>query len=146
MRAAIRAIQPSDDRSSYAELAHALRSLALSSKMPVEGHLFSDMQQSSMPPSFADAALGDNVTLVLHPAAQGSLPNFAVESVTAPAPYLRRQKSPHPGHDPRVRRRCGSRRVTLVLNGHEIGIEICGRSRLTGAPPLSLPASTHLTA
>jgi len=56
LRAQIRAIQPTDDHSSYAELAHALRSLALSSKMPVEGHLFSDMQQSSMPPSFADAA------------------------------------------------------------------------------------------
>ncbi len=67
MRAEIPAIQPSDDHSSYAELAHALRSLAQSAKMPVEGHLFSDMQQSSMPPSFADLELGDNVALVPHP-------------------------------------------------------------------------------
>src|SRR5690348_1629187 len=37
LRAQIRAIQPSDDRSSYAELAHVLRSLQQSSKMPVEG-------------------------------------------------------------------------------------------------------------
>ena len=121
MRAAIRAIQPSDDHSSYAELAHALRSLALSSKMPVEGHLFSDMQQTSMPPSFADAALGDNVTLVLHPAAQASLRNFTVESVTAPRRIYDVKKVHIQATILATGDAGGTRRVALLLNGHEVG-------------------------
>jgi hypothetical protein len=121
MRAAIRAIQPSDDRSSYAELAHALRSLAMSAKMPVEGHLFSDMQQTSMPPSFADAALGDNVTLVLHPAAHGSLRNFAVESVTAPRRIYDVKKVHIQATILASGDAGGTRRVALVLNGHDVG-------------------------
>jgi len=120
MRAAIRSIQPSDDHSSYAELAHALRSLALSSKMPVEGHLFSDMQQTSMPPSFADAALGDNVTLVLHPAHQASLRNFAVESVTAPRRIYDVKKVHIQATILATGDAGGTRRVALVLNGHEV--------------------------
>src|ERR1700681_1291779 len=38
LRGAILAIQPSDSRGSYAELARSLRSLAQSAKMPVEAH------------------------------------------------------------------------------------------------------------
>ena len=120
LRAQIRAIQASDDHSSYAELAHVLRSLALSSKMPVEGHLFSDMQQSSMPPSFADAALGDNVTLVLHAAAQGPLRNFAVESVTAPRRIYETGKVRIQATIVSTGDAAGARRVTLALNGHEM--------------------------
>ncbi len=121
LRAQIRAIQPTDDHSSYAELAHALRSLALSSKMPVEGHLFSDMQQSSMPPSFADAALGDNVALVLHPAARGSLPNFTVESVTAPARIYDVKKVRVQATILATASAAGMRRVSLLLNGRDMG-------------------------
>src|SRR5713226_7691216 len=47
-----------------AELARVLRSLAQSANMPVEAHLFSDMQKSSMPPGFADLALGQGIRLV----------------------------------------------------------------------------------
>src|SRR5579871_2387301 len=46
--AAITGIAPGDSRSSYAELARALRSIAQTSKVPVEAHLFSDMQKSSL--------------------------------------------------------------------------------------------------
>ena len=120
LRAQVRAIQPSDDHSSYAELAHTLRSLALSSKMPVEGHLFSDMQESSMPPSFADAALGDNVTLVLHPAARGSLPNFAVESVTAPRRIYDTKKVRIQATILATGGAAGTRRASLALNGRQI--------------------------
>jgi len=121
LRAQIRAIQPSDDHSSYAELAHTLRSLTMSSKMPVEGHLFSDMQQTSMPPSFADAALGDNVTLVLHPTSQGALRNFAVEGVTAPRRIYETKKVRIQATILSTGGAAGTRRAALVLNGHEIG-------------------------
>src|SRR6266849_4824745 len=73
-----------EDRGSYAELARVLRSLAQSANMPVEAHLFSDMQKSSMPPGFADLALGQGIHLVTQPVANQSLANFTVESVTAP--------------------------------------------------------------
>lgn len=120
LRAQIRAIQPSDDHSSYAELAHALRSLTLSSHMPVEGHLFSDMQQTSMPPSFADAALGDNVTLVLHPVAQTSVRNFAVESVTAPARIYDTKKVRIQATILSTGGAAGKRRASLMLNSREM--------------------------
>jgi hypothetical protein len=120
LRAEIRAIQPSDDHSSYAELARALKSLAQSARMPVEAHLFSDMQKSSMPPSFVDLELGQGITLVPHPLADQTVANFAVESVTAPRRL----------YDPKKVRiqttviasgGAGSRRrVSLWLNGHEL--------------------------
>src|SRR5439155_2670148 len=47
LRGAIQAIQPTDTRGSYAELARSLRSIAQAAHMPVEAHLFSDMQKSS---------------------------------------------------------------------------------------------------
>lgn len=84
LKAAIQSIQPGDERSSYAELARTLRTLSQSSKTPLEVHLFSDMQRSSMPPSFADLRLGSNTNLVFHPFANGDEPNWLVESVTAP--------------------------------------------------------------
>src|ERR1700683_2037155 len=65
--AAIQTIEPSDTRSSYAELSRALRSIAQSARMPVEAHLFSDMQKSSLPANFADLRLGDSVRLGAHP-------------------------------------------------------------------------------
>jgi hypothetical protein len=120
LRAEIRAIQPSDDHSSYAELARALKSLAQSARMPVEAHLFSDMQKSSMPPSFTDLELGQGIALVPHPIATQTLANFAVESVTAPRRL----------YDPKKVRiqttviasggATGRRRVSLWLNGHEL--------------------------
>jgi hypothetical protein len=81
--AAIQLIEPTDTRSSYAELSRALRSIAQSARMPVEAHLFSDMQKSSLPANFADLRLGDSVRLIAHPVADGRAANFAVESVNA---------------------------------------------------------------
>src|SRR5258706_9971782 len=84
LRGAIQAIKPTDTRGSYAELARSLRSIAQAAKIPVEAHLFSDMQKSSWPPNFADARLADGTKLVFHSVADKRLPNFAVETVIAP--------------------------------------------------------------
>jgi Aerotolerance regulator N-terminal len=118
--AAIQAIQPTDSRSSYGELARALRSIAQSARMPVEAHLFSDMQKSSLPPNFADLRLGDGVTLVTHPVAGARLANFAVESVDAP-------RRVYGGGKARVEATIAGygtpqavRRVSLVMNGREV--------------------------
>ena len=72
LRAGIRAIQPTDDRGSVAELSHALTSLAQSAGMPVEAHLFSDMQKSSHAVEFCrPRGWLKGYVLVPHPVAGG---------------------------------------------------------------------------
>ena len=85
LKAAIQTIQPSDERSSYAELARALRTIEQSARIPLEVHLVSDMQKSSLPAAFADLRLGLDTNLVFHSVADAREPNWLVESVTAPA-------------------------------------------------------------
>jgi hypothetical protein len=84
LRAAVQSIQPGDSRSSYAELARAVKSIADSSRAPLVVHLFSDMQKSSMPPAFSDLRLAPGIKLVLHPVVSERSPNFVVEQVSAP--------------------------------------------------------------
>jgi len=84
LRSAIQSLDPTDARSSYAELARALRSVAESVKRPMEVHFFTDIQKSSMPPAFTDLRLSDDTSLVLHSVAADREPNWLVESVTAP--------------------------------------------------------------
>jgi hypothetical protein len=85
LRAAIQGIQPSDEQSSYGELARALRTISQTSHIPLEVHFASDLQKSSMPPAFADLRLPTDTKLVFHSVADSKDPNWMVESVTAPA-------------------------------------------------------------
>src|SRR5437763_4655282 len=84
LKAAIQSVQPGDDRSSFGEFARALRTLTADAKGPLEVNFYSDLQKSSMPPAFADLALGANTTLILHSITDTKEPNWVVESVTAP--------------------------------------------------------------
>jgi len=87
--------------------------------MPVEIHLFSDMQRTSLPSNFADLRLPEGSTLIPHPVADVRLPNFAVENVNAPRRFfdpgkVRIQATVTGfGAGPAVRR------VSLLLNGKE---------------------------
>ena len=83
LSAGVDAIAPSDARTSFAELARASRSIARSLKLPVSIELYSDMQQSGMPPNFSDLRLSEDVRLTTH-AIDKEVPNFAVENVIAP--------------------------------------------------------------
>jgi hypothetical protein len=85
LRAAVESLQPGDSHGNFGELARSLRSLAESIATPIELHLFSDMQKSAMPASFAELALPANVSLVLHPVVKSPVPNWTVESVNVPA-------------------------------------------------------------
>jgi hypothetical protein len=85
LRAAIDSIEPADSRNSYGELMRALRSVAQSSQFPLEVHLFSDMQKSSLPSGFPDLQLPVDAQMILHPVAEKRVPNWAVESVNAPS-------------------------------------------------------------
>jgi len=118
--AAIQTIQPTDTRSSYAELSRALRSIAQSSRLPVEAHLFSDMQKSSLPANFADLRLGESVRLIAHPVADRRAANFAVESVNAPRRVYGSGKARVEATIAGYGTDQVKRRVSLVLNGREI--------------------------
>jgi hypothetical protein len=84
LRAAIAAIEPGDDASSYSELARVLRSAAESQKSDITAEVFTDLQKSSWPASFADARLDPGTKLNIHSYADKAIPNFTVESVDAP--------------------------------------------------------------
>ena len=134
LKGAILAIQPSDSRGSYAELARSLRSLAQSAKMPVEAHLFSDMQKSSWPSNFADTRLSDGTKLLFHPTVEKRLPNFAVETVNSPRrvydPKKVRIQATISGYGTPA----ASKKVALVLNGKEVAskqVEVPAGGRAT---------------
>ena len=118
--AAIQLIEPTDTRSSYAELSRALRSIAQSARIPVEAHLFSDMQKSSLPANFADLRLGDSVRLIAHPVADGRAANFAVESVNAARRVYGSGKTRVAATVAGYGTAQAKRRVSLTLNGREI--------------------------
>jgi hypothetical protein len=83
LSAGVDAIEPSDARTSFAELARAARSIAQSLRLPVAVQLYSDMQQSGMPPNFNDLRLNQDVRLIPH-VVDKQVPNFTVENVVAP--------------------------------------------------------------
>ncbi|MFL6415063.1 MAG: BatA domain-containing protein, partial [Bryobacteraceae bacterium] len=88
LEAAIQTIRPTDEASSFGELTRALRVEAQTTGMQLNVHLFSDMQQTSMPASFRDLTLGPDAKLQIHAVGSASLPNWAVESVvTSPHVY-----------------------------------------------------------
>lgn len=85
LRAAVQSITPGDSTSSYAEFARYLRGLPKSANMPVEAHLFSDMQKTALPPRFADLRLPEDAVLIPHLIVDKPERNWVVESVSAPA-------------------------------------------------------------
>ena len=84
LRDAVESIQTGDSRASFGTLATVVRSIADNERVPVDVHLYSDLQKTAMPPSFAEMALPEKVTLQLHDVAGPPSPNWTVESVAAP--------------------------------------------------------------
>ncbi len=120
LNAGIAAIEPTDARTSYGELARSLRSIAQSLKLPLDVHLYSDMQQSGMPPNFNDLRLNAALRLETHPLAASSTSNFTVENVVVP-------RRVYGGKPARVLvtvagfgNQKASRNVTLSLNGRTV--------------------------
>jgi hypothetical protein len=117
LRGAVAGIEPGDSRGSFAVLATAVRTIAASERVPVELHLFSDLQKSNMPASFSEVALPRNVTLQLHSVATALTPNWAVESVSAPPLVW----DPHTTHVQAVISGYGTpaatRTVAFIVNG-----------------------------
>lgn len=78
-------LEPAAAATSFSELARALRAWQQEQKRPVEVHLISDFQQSALAAGLAGIQLPESVALRLHPVAEKAEPNWAVESVRAPA-------------------------------------------------------------
>lgn len=132
--AAIQSIKAGDARSSYGELARVLRSLSETSRAPIEVHLFSDMQASSMPPGFADLQLPADARLVLHPTSEERAPNFAVENVIAPSSLFDPEKARVQATISGFGTESGRRNVSLVAAGKTLEskvVEIPANGRAT---------------
>jgi hypothetical protein len=84
LNAGVDAIEPSDARTSYAELSRSVRSIAQSIHLPLHVQLYSDMQQTGMPANFNDLRLNAEVRLDPHPLLKKADANYAVENVVAP--------------------------------------------------------------
>lgn len=117
LKAAVTDVHQSDMASSYAEAARALRSISDAVKSPVEAHLFTDTQRTSMPAAFSDLKLSGGTDLIIHAVANREVPNFTVENVNAPSRVFDPKKSrvlvtiAGFGTEP------ATRKVTLLLNG-----------------------------
>ncbi|HYL36367.1 MAG TPA: BatA domain-containing protein [Bryobacteraceae bacterium] len=135
LKNAIQSIQPSDERSSYGEFARALRTIAQSSRMPLEVHFASDLQKSSLPPAFSDLRLAPDTNLVYHSVADSKQPNWLVESVTAPAKIYDPKKVRVQAVIASVGADAAKRTVSLVLDG-----------KVLESKPADVPANGRVTA
>jgi hypothetical protein len=127
LRSTIEGIQPGDSRGNLGEMGRGIRAMGETVHTPIELHFFSDMQKTGMPGNFAEMVLPANVSLVLHSvlktATETNAPNWAVESVEAPA-QLADPKDPKRSRVRAVIAGYGtpaaSRTVSLVINGKTI--------------------------
>jgi hypothetical protein len=123
LRGAVESIAAGDARSDFAELARAVRSLSENAHAPIELHFFSDMQKSSMPASFSELSLPSNVSLVLHPVAKGTQPNWAVESVRAPGRVWDTKKARVDATIAGYGTPSATRAVSLFVNGKKVATQ-----------------------
>ncbi len=78
LNSAIQGVQASDARGSLALLTNLSRTLAAGTRMPIELHLFSDMQATGLPPDFNELRLPPGVTLILHQVGEPVTSNWTV--------------------------------------------------------------------
>ncbi len=120
LESAIRRITATDARGSLVLLASLARTLAAGTHMPIELHLFSDLQATGLPPDFNELRLPPGVTLVLHPVGAVA-PNWTVESVAAPAQVWDPTKTRIVATIAGFATPAATRTVTLLINGRPSG-------------------------
>jgi len=120
LNAAIDSVQPSDARTSFAELSRSVRSIAQSLKLPLTVHLFSDMQQTGMPPNFNDLRLNADIKLETHPLVTKEIANYTVENVVAPRRVFDNKKTRVLATVAGFGGQKSAHTVTLSLNGRTV--------------------------
>src|ERR1039458_2582176 len=118
--APVHAVEPSDERTSFAELARTARSISQSLHLPLTVHLFSDMQQSGMPSNFNDLRLNANVRLEPHRIGKPDTPNFTVDNVVAPRRVFDNRKNRVLATVTGFNTHKDIRNVSLILNGRTV--------------------------
>jgi hypothetical protein len=117
LSAAIAAIQPSDQASSFGEFVRALRVMDQQDGMRLDVHFISDMQETSMPPSFRDLQVGPHTALKLYPIASSKTSNWAIESVNTAARVYDPKKTRLTATVAGWQTGAANRKVSLLLDG-----------------------------
>ena len=117
LRGAIAGLEPGDDASSYSELSRVLRSTSETLKTNVDAEVFTDLQKSSWPASFADIRLDGGTKLNIHSYATSAIPNFTVENVDAPRRVFDTKRVRTVATIAGFNTPAATRSVTLVANG-----------------------------
>lgn len=120
LRAAVDGVGPGDSRANFGELGRAIRAMAESIQTPIELHLFSDLQKTAMPASFAEMALPANVSLVVHGVVKEAVPNWTIESVNAPGQVWDPKKTHVQAVVAGYHTPAATRTVSLSVNGKVI--------------------------
>lgn len=81
LRQALAGLVPSDARNSFGDVIEAVRAVVADETLPVEVHLVSDLQNSSMPARFQDLVLPSSSELTVHDVSAGQSDNWAIDSV-----------------------------------------------------------------
>ncbi len=119
LAAAVRAVGPTDTRGSVAALVGLVRTLAAGTRLPIELHLFSDLQATGFPADFSELRLPPGARLVLHRVGAAA-PNWAVESVAAPAQLWDPARTRIVATIAGFGTPAATRTVSLLLNGRTV--------------------------
>jgi hypothetical protein len=120
LTSAIQSVKQGDGRSAFGELSTTTRTLAGNLQGPVEVHIFTDAQQTSMPTPFGELNQPANVKVVLHPLASKEEGNWFVESVNAPRSVYQAEKVKVQATVAGANTQEGETDVSLLLNGKPV--------------------------
>lgn len=147
LNSAIDSLQPDDAVSSYGEFARAMRIMDQSTGMNLDVHLVSDMQNTSLPATFTDLQLGPHTTFAIHCLGDATSPNWAVESVIAPAHVYESGKARITATIASWQTSAATRRVSLILDGKtlatkDVAVPAAGRASVE-FPSIDVPYGEH---
>jgi hypothetical protein len=114
---AVAGVQAGDLASSYAEFVRTLRSMEQNSRVALDVHFISDMQQASMPAAFTDLQVGQHTSLSLEPVDSAKAPNWSVESVNAPAHIFDTKRTRVAAVAAGAGTDAATKKVSLVMDG-----------------------------
>ncbi len=130
---AITSVGATDEKSSYAELARALRDAARSNARPLKITFITDAQRTAMPPSFSDLALESGSELKVIDVGR-KVPNYTVETVNAPRTISDLTKANVNATLTAFNAPAAKKTVALKINGKKISsktVEIPENGRVT---------------
>lgn len=120
LRRAVAALQPGDGRSAYAEIARILRAMGQPEGLPVEAHVITDAQRTSMPAPFSELAVAPAQRLKVHSVVDKAEANWFVEAVSVPRSVFQPKKVRVQATVAAAGAEPGEVAVELVLNGRTI--------------------------